>query len=152
MRHRLALKPGYARLFDGLTAALAGAGLVHVSGSEIVTAPSLPRPLDRGELAREKDRLAAAYPGFGAHLELAWTCLDRYPELLSGAVAATDVIFPSSSMALVEPLYRDNALSQHANGLVATAVRAYVEARLADGSGPVRIPRSAAEPPGPRAR
>jgi hypothetical protein len=57
-------------------------------------------------------------------------CLERLADILCGKVAATDVIFPNSSMAKVAPLYKDNATADAFNEIVANAVVAYLRQRL----------------------
>lgn len=57
-------------------------------------------------------------------------CLQRLADILCGRIAATDVIFPNSSMAKVAPLYKDNATADTFNEIVANAVVAYLEQRL----------------------
>ncbi|MBT2404440.1 MULTISPECIES: SDR family NAD(P)-dependent oxidoreductase [unclassified Streptomyces] len=60
--------------------------------------------------------------------------------ILRGEVLATDVMFPDSSMELVERIYRDNPLSDCFNGILADAVAAVVrEIVRADPAARIRI-------------
>src|SRR5262249_16182622 len=61
-------------------------------------------------------------------LRLAWACLERYREVLTGVVPAVEVLFPNSAMELVDPVYRGNPLSDFNNHLAARAVARYVTA------------------------
>ncbi|HYI12098.1 MAG TPA: SDR family NAD(P)-dependent oxidoreductase [Thermoanaerobaculia bacterium] len=57
-------------------------------------------------------------------------CLDHYPEVLSGAKNAAEVLFPGGSTEWVAPLYRDNPIVDRYNRLVAEEVAARVQALL----------------------
>ncbi|MEX3547626.1 MAG: SDR family NAD(P)-dependent oxidoreductase [Burkholderia sp.] len=66
----------------------------------------------------------------------AWTqllevCLRALPDLLVGRRKATDVMFPNSSLRLVEGIYRDNPIADLYNHILFDAVEAYVRERLA---------------------
>jgi acyl carrier protein/SAM-dependent methyltransferase len=63
-------------------------------------------------------------------LELLWTCLDSFAGIVTGAVPATDVMFPDSRIDLVEAVYKGNLCADYFNRLTALAVRAYVQRRL----------------------
>nr|QUJ23687.1 PKS [Streptomyces sp.] len=66
--------------------------------------------------------------------------LRALPGILRGEVLATDVMFPGSSMELVERIYRDNPLSDCFNGVLADAAAAVVrEIVRADPAARVRI-------------
>ncbi|MBC9915647.1 SDR family NAD(P)-dependent oxidoreductase [Chitinophaga varians] len=57
-------------------------------------------------------------------------CLEQLPSILQGKVAATDVIFPNSTMEKVEGVYKNNLLSDTFNEMIANAVVAYIQQRL----------------------
>ncbi len=78
----------------------------------------------------------AAHPDMAPHVALLRTCVDAYDAVLRGAALATDVMFPGSSLALVEGIYRGDRLTAHCNAAVAQAVREAVAAR---GGGTVRV-------------
>ncbi|BBB92537.1 MAG TPA: SDR family NAD(P)-dependent oxidoreductase [Methylomusa anaerophila] len=61
-----------------------------------------------------------------AQVRLAAICLQRLPEILRGEILATDVMFPNSSMEMVEGIYKDNILSDFYNSIMADAVEEYV--------------------------
>jgi acyl transferase domain-containing protein/enoyl-CoA hydratase/carnithine racemase/NAD(P)-dependent dehydrogenase (short-subunit alcohol dehydrogenase family)/acyl carrier protein/phospholipid N-methyltransferase len=56
-------------------------------------------------------------------------CLTRLTDILQGRVAATDVIFPNSSVEKVAGLYKDNPVADTFNEVAANAVLAYLEHR-----------------------
>ncbi|MET8560105.1 SDR family NAD(P)-dependent oxidoreductase [Streptomyces flaveolus] len=75
-----------------------------------------------------------------ARLTLLDATLRALPGILRGEVLATDVIFPDSSMELVERIYRDNPLSDRFNGILADAAVAVVrEIIRADPAARVRV-------------
>lgn len=65
-----------------------------------------------------------------AQLSLIESTLKALPEILIGKIAATDIIFPNSSMELVEGIYKNNAVSDFFNEVLSDCVAAYVEACL----------------------
>ena len=87
------------------------------------------RPLDDlwSEWEARKPRWHAANPNQGAQIALLETCLRALPEIVSGRRRATDVIFPQSSMHLVEGIYRDNAVADHFNDVLSKTLEACVE-------------------------
>src|SRR5207253_866180 len=85
----------------------------------------------RTDHAAELAGLAAADEELAVYVRLLALCLGRYPELLRGELAATELLFPRSGMSLVEGIYKGNALSDVYNGLVNAAVVGYVERRVA---------------------
>ncbi|MCP5006220.1 MAG: hypothetical protein GY941_20115, partial [Planctomycetes bacterium] len=54
-------------------------------------------------------------PNLESQVVLLESCLKALPNILSGIQPATDVMFPSSSMKLVEGIYRGNPLSDYFN-------------------------------------
>jgi len=73
----------------------------------------------------------SADPAIGALVTLVDECLRRLPEILRGALAATDVIFPRGSMDKVGGLYRNNPTADTFNEIVAATVVAWIRERLA---------------------
>ncbi|MFF8597278.1 SDR family NAD(P)-dependent oxidoreductase, partial [Streptomyces sp. NPDC015220] len=71
-------------------------------------------------------------PGAQAQVVLIDTVLKALPDVLTGRRLATETLFPDSSMDLVQGLYQNNAPADFFNGVLADAVAAYVERRLAE--------------------
>jgi acyl transferase domain-containing protein/acyl carrier protein/SAM-dependent methyltransferase len=65
-----------------------------------------------------------------ARVTLLDAVLHRLPDILTGKLPATDVLFPNSSMQLVEGIYKDNEIADYFNEGMANAVVAYIEASL----------------------
>jgi acyl transferase domain-containing protein/aryl carrier-like protein/SAM-dependent methyltransferase len=80
-----------------------------------------------------------ADPDLRAQTVLVDTVLRALPDVLSGRRLATEVMFPGSSMDLVQGLYQGNALADFFNGVLADALVEYVRARVAAGDGDLRI-------------
>lgn len=63
-------------------------------------------------------------------VRLAERCLRSLPEILLGHIAATSVIFPDSSMELVEPLYKRDSRFKALNRVLERVVERYIEERV----------------------
>src|SRR5262249_28734485 len=61
--------------------------------------------------------------------------LRALPEIVSGRVPATQVLFPSSSLELIEPIYKNNPVADHFNAVLADAAIEFIAARLARDAG-----------------
>ncbi len=94
----------------------------------------LATPAD-AELRAEREDVLRRLPDLDPHLRLLDLCVARLPEVMAGMVAATDVLFPGGSMALVEPIYRGNRWTDHFNGLMASALAGVARSSVE----PVRI-------------
>ncbi|MBO0859129.1 MAG: SDR family NAD(P)-dependent oxidoreductase, partial [Chloracidobacterium sp.] len=130
---RLSIRPRFKRLFDSLLGMLAHAEFISVNGHELRTTSKVEsEDVRRGlaDLPGVKERLSATYPELTPHLNLLWTCVENLPPILREEVAATDVIFPNSSMGLVEGIYQGNPITDLCNIVIAEAVKAYLHARL----------------------
>jgi acyl transferase domain-containing protein/acyl carrier protein/SAM-dependent methyltransferase len=81
-----------------------------------------------------------ADPHVSAQVAVAEVSLRALPAVLTGSERMTDVLFPDSSMALVEGVYKNNPVSDYFNGALADVVVAYVEERLRkDATARIRI-------------
>ncbi len=82
----------------------------------------------------KKKNIWSENQGIKAQMELAEATLRSMPEILTGKVPATDIIFPNSSMELVEGIYKNNELADYFNNVVADTVLAYIKERLKENS------------------
>ncbi len=82
------------------------------------------------DLDRKKTSLVERYPDVTAYVTLLWICLERYFEMLQGRVPATDILFPGSSMELMEGLYKGNSQADYFNDLLVWSIDAYIRDRL----------------------
>ncbi|RZK99960.1 MAG: SDR family NAD(P)-dependent oxidoreductase, partial [Rubrivivax sp.] len=65
-----------------------------------------------------------------AQVTLVETMLKALPDILMSRQAATKAMFPNGSMQLVEGIYKNNALSDYFNEVLAESLIAYIEARI----------------------
>ncbi|MFC9161970.1 SDR family NAD(P)-dependent oxidoreductase [Streptomyces fungicidicus] len=116
---------GLRRWLDESVRRLRGAGLLGGSPSVPVPAESV----DGSAAWSAWERHAADAQGDAdrrARFKLLDATLRALPGILRGEVLATDVMFPGSSMELVEHIYRDNPLSDCFNGILADTAAAVV--------------------------
>ncbi|AWX58468.1 SDR family NAD(P)-dependent oxidoreductase [Brevibacillus brevis] len=66
-------------------------------------------------------------PNLHAQVNLLETALRALPAILTGRIAATDVLFPNGSMELVEGIYKHNPVSDYFNEVLANTAAAYVK-------------------------
>lgn len=64
-----------------------------------------------------------------SHFTLLEATLQRLPDILTGQVAATDILFPDSSMEQVEGIYKQNAVADYYNQHLATMLVNYLQYR-----------------------
>ncbi len=122
------LKKDYGRWLAESAAVLARHGYLKVRGDNYRTV-NTPRA-DAKEAWREwneKKTLWLKEPELAAPVALVERVLRVLPEILTGETAATDVIFPASSLGLVEDIYKNNPIADYFNEIMAKAVWVYVE-------------------------
>jgi acyl transferase domain-containing protein/thioesterase domain-containing protein/aryl carrier-like protein len=68
-------------------------------------------------------------PNTKAQVVLVETTLRALPDILNGKAAATDIMFPRSSLELVEGVYKNNLVADYFNEILADTVAAYFEKR-----------------------
>lgn len=73
-------------------------------------------------------------PDMKARIVLVEATLRALPEILTGKVPATDILFPDSSMKLVEGIYTHNTDADFFNEVVADTAAAFIEARIKQNS------------------
>ncbi|HKX31325.1 MAG TPA: SDR family NAD(P)-dependent oxidoreductase, partial [Blastocatellia bacterium] len=72
--------------------------------------------------------------------ELVGSTLQALPQILTGKIRVTDILFPNSQMTRVEKIYKHNSKADYFNSVVAQAIVTIIDARLAQGHRmPVRI-------------
>jgi polyketide synthase PksN len=87
-----------------------------------------------------KQTVWTSVPNLHAQVALLETCLRALPGILTARQLATDVIFPNSSMQLVEGIYRGNVVADHFNDVLAEVLVACIEQQLqADKQRGIRI-------------
>ncbi|MGZ5028462.1 MAG: beta-ketoacyl synthase N-terminal-like domain-containing protein, partial [Methylobacter sp.] len=109
-----AIPPRFSRFYDAVRRLLASSGL------------SATAPVDAN---RQQTLLAEQYPEIRAHLELLTHCVEHYPQLFREQIQPTQVMFPGSSMAKVEGIYKNNPVADYFNALAAHSILAFIEER-----------------------
>ena len=108
----------------------------HTVSEEIST-------VDTEALWSEWDARSSAWredPQFKAQVTLLDACLRALPEVLTGRCPATDILFPNSSMELVEGVYRGTAVADGFNACLVEALTGYCRERLSQApDSPLRI-------------
>ncbi|MCF3124167.1 SDR family NAD(P)-dependent oxidoreductase, partial [Streptomyces arenae] len=138
LARRLSVVPKYRRWLDEAARLLTATGLTRLDGDTLELTGARP-PADDTAWPELRARFAAD-PYWNAQLSLVEECVDRLPEILSGAVPATDVLFPGGSMAKLTAVYQGNAVADRLNDVVAEVTVTAVRTRLAaDASATVRI-------------
>ena len=111
----------YAKWLDASRKLLAEREQAHAIPNTLEQAWSQWAEIRRSQLTH-KD-LAAA-------LDLVEACLRALPEILSGRLRSTDVIFPDSSMRRVDGIYQKNAVADYFNQLVAESLVFAIETHV----------------------
>ncbi|WP_374192067.1 SDR family NAD(P)-dependent oxidoreductase [Bacillus sp. XF8] len=60
------------------------------------------------------------------------SCLRKLPDILTGQVSATDVLFAGSSVQNVEGIYKGNSIADYFNHTLADVVETYIQNRIAE--------------------
>ncbi|HYM34271.1 MAG TPA: KR domain-containing protein, partial [Steroidobacteraceae bacterium] len=125
------ISPKYERWLAESVRILASAGYLTVDGDQC--SMSDPMRLDNVALWAEWEELQRSSdedPNLRAQLKLAGTTLRALPEILTGQKRATDILFPNSSMTLVEGIYKNNPVADYFNDVLADKVAELIEARI----------------------
>ncbi|MEA5576034.1 SDR family NAD(P)-dependent oxidoreductase [Anabaena sp. UHCC 0451] len=133
LRTRLSITPDYSRLFDELLNILARAGWIRIQGEQIVSTIAVESAAVQETIKNveeEKNRLLSFYPTMQTHINLVWFCMRECLDVMRGEIAGTDIMFPNSSMARVEGIYKGNSQVDHYNQAVARNVLSYVRHQI----------------------
>jgi len=123
----------YSRLYDAILEYLANGEFIDIDGNEITAGRMLKNKQFVNELSCLEDKkteLMVCYPELKVHINLLWICLENYPSILRGERNATDIIFPDTSMELVEGIYKNNVVADYFNSLIVWSIQSYLEHRL----------------------
>lgn len=106
-------------------------GYVHHENGQVVLSDHMAfdgREAERAFLASWEARKTTYLqdPQSRAVVQLIDECLQRLPDILRGAVLATDIIFPNASLEKVEGVYKHNERADYFNMQVAETAKAYL--------------------------
>ncbi len=122
----------YTRWFHEIIRLLKEQGRVDSSGEMIKLNSSVKGSSPDFNLKQQSVDLIEHYPFMKGRIELAAACLEHLGEILTGAVPATDILFPKGSMKGVEGIYKDNPIADFFNNRVADIVEQFVRLRQKD--------------------
>ncbi|HEX8620323.1 MAG TPA: SDR family NAD(P)-dependent oxidoreductase, partial [Thermoanaerobaculia bacterium] len=136
-KHEAGVTGDYERWLSATLRMLAGHGCLQETAGrwQPVTAAALPHENARNAGPAERNESSA-------QAQLAQVTLRNLADILRGRTRATDVMFPNSSLELVEGVYKNNDVADYFNGVMANVVARYVEARRsrqADGPRPLAL-------------
>ncbi|MCX8131319.1 MAG: SDR family NAD(P)-dependent oxidoreductase, partial [Clostridia bacterium] len=100
-----------------------------------ITANDSPELQDVENVWREWDSVKESFcsnPDWKASIRLLDVCLRKLPDILTGQISSTDVLFPDSSMELLEGIYKNNTTADYFNILLADVVEAYICKRICE--------------------
>ncbi|WP_168188293.1 SDR family NAD(P)-dependent oxidoreductase [Hahella sp. CCB-MM4] len=130
LTQRLELSSDHGQLFGELLNILVQGGYLERTSAGFTTSALVADSnLQKTEVSA-LDKLLTSYPDLIPHVKLLKHCLSQYPEILTGRVAASNVMFPNASLHLVEGIYNGNQQADHCNQLVAASVVRYLKGRL----------------------
>ncbi len=132
---QLGVAATHEQLWEALVEIVVAAGFAERRGPDLLATEAVSE-LARRDLRAEREQLARSHPEVAAHTELLAACMSEYPRVLRGERAATEVMFPDSSMQLVEGVYRGDPLADRLNEIVAQGVAEHVERA---GERPLRV-------------
>ncbi|MGD9212712.1 MAG: beta-ketoacyl synthase N-terminal-like domain-containing protein, partial [Desulfobacteraceae bacterium] len=131
LKKKLKLIPAFDRLLDALLLILRNNGWIDLQDQNLTSSKALEENGLKKELLqihKKKQDLMARFSELKPAMKLLDTCFERYQEILQGRVAVTDVLFPNSSMELVEDVYRGSNFTRYFNKMVAQSVEMYCKA------------------------
>ena len=137
----LGVQDFYQRWLEESLSALAARGCLQQDGAcYSVIANAVPDATAVWQEWHARKSKWLAVPAVAALSSLAERTLQSLPDILSGVVRATEVLFPNGSVALVEGIYKDNPISNYFNEAVADMAARFLEERLRiDAAARVRI-------------
>ena len=123
------LPPLYERWLRETLVLLVERGLLNFDGRAYTHSAPVVEEIDAWRLWEHEREHWLHDPDLQANGLLLEATLQALPQILSGKRKATDVMFPGSSMALVEGVYKNNAVADYMNEVLADATVAYIEQR-----------------------
>ncbi len=123
------LKGFYHKWLQSTVKILVEKGLLRQKG----TLYEIGKALDAASLWQrweEEKSLWIASPNLKALAALLEATLKKLPEILTGKVAATEILFPGSSMELVGQVYKNNPTADYFNLILAEAVADYIQEKI----------------------
>jgi len=125
LAEKLNILPKYFRLFESLLGILERHRLLLISPQGITTTKAI-ETFALADIEQSchvfEQSFRGNYPNFMPFLELMFSCLRKYREVLVGECEANDVVFPDGSMALFAGIFKGNCVADYFNNLVAETI------------------------------
>ena len=131
LKARARLRPLYDRWFEETLAVLQRQGFLTSDGTHCTVRDA--KLLDLEMVWKEWDWRKSSWlndPNKKAQVILVETTVWALTEILTGKIPATDVMFPNSSLELVEGVYKKNRTADYFNEVLADTIVAYVQERI----------------------
>jgi SAM-dependent methyltransferase len=117
----------YLRLFRTFLEALErNSWLERGDGKDLYRVLEVPE-VKREDVVRMKDAIVQQYSYLAGHVHLVSLCAKSYWPILTGEIAATEIMFPGGSNEFVEPMYKNNPMSDIFNEQVTSVVLEYLK-------------------------
>lgn len=133
LKEKLSIITGYTKFYEELLEILSRNGFIKIQEEAITTSSKLESEELKDALtniASQKDQLISSYPEMKTHIHLAYICMDSFMDVLQGKVVGTDIMFPGSSMKLVEGIYKGNRQVDYYNQALTANITSFIKARL----------------------
>jgi polyketide synthase PksM len=141
LKTKIGLPDLYHRWFEETSAVLAEQDYLQRDGNSYRVKD--PGPINMDEAWKQWDQQKGPWlddPNRKAQAVLLEAALRALPEILTGKRPAIDVLFPNSSMELVEGIYKNNPVADYFNEVLTDTVIAFIQERFQqDPSASIRI-------------
>ncbi|WP_394848783.1 amino acid adenylation domain-containing protein [Pendulispora brunnea] len=140
LRVRHGIAEVFAKWLDHCVDVLVDGGYLVRNGDYLTKGPAALHANQAWRAWREWARTYRTDPEMGPRVLLAERMLEAIPEIVTGMTPATQIMFPGSSLELVETIYKKNAVFDYFHATTATAVQKAVESLRQRGPRPrIRI-------------
>ena len=132
LRKQSSVLDKYGRLWAELMKILTRADKIEVRNSQLLLKGNysvLEKQIRSIDIDRDGEQLLERYPILKSQLAILTASLKELPEILTGHMQATEVLFAHSSMERVEGIYKGNPSADYFNRRVADLVAASVKER-----------------------
>ncbi|WP_340201867.1 SDR family NAD(P)-dependent oxidoreductase [Ascidiimonas sp. W6] len=129
----LQVQDEYKNLFLNVLKMLNRAKFIKANKDQLITTKQIDNPSVKKilvALESKEEEFIRQFPFLKPFIRLQTTCIKHYPEILTGKMLATDIIFPNASMDLVKDVYKNNPLADYSNENVGKAIKVFIEDKI----------------------
>jgi polyketide synthase PksM len=129
---KMGVIPMYKRLFGEILEIMQRAGYINLNGSVITVNQKVlyGKNITKDILKQQYKSIITGFKEIKAQMRLLTECMERLIDVLTGKILSTEVMFPNSSMDLVNDIYKGNKTVDNINKMVADSVKHYIELRI----------------------